>query len=104
MSHSLDSPLHLRLPLKGLQGELVLDRAAILEQTYSGNIRTDIQELQDVQNELLDLCIVMGVDTSGAVDDEDQIRPLILTGTLWGKEQRSQVSEGGVFRFATLLL
>ncbi|KAL0598875.1 hypothetical protein AAY473_031381 [Plecturocebus cupreus] len=94
MPHPLDSTLHLGLPLEGLEGELILDSAAILEQAHSGDIRTNVQELQDVHDELLDLCIVMGIDTAGAVNDENQVCPLVLTGALWGKRSQAHQKRG----------
>lgn len=72
--HAPHSPLHLSLGGEGVEGEFVLDHAAILEQTDPRGIRTDLKELKQVDDECLDLLVVIGADASGAVDDKDEIQ------------------------------
>lgn len=66
--------LHLSLGGEGVEGELGLDHAAILEQTDPSYIRADLKELKQVDDEGLDLLVVVGADASGAVDDKDEIQ------------------------------
>lgn len=66
--------LHLSPGGVGVEGELGLDHAAILEQTDPSGIRADLEELKQVDDEGLDLLVVVGSDASGAVDDKDEIQ------------------------------
>lgn len=85
--HVLHSLLHFSSGGVGVEGELRLDHAAVLEQTDPGRIVANVQKLEQVGDEGLDLQVVTRVDAPGAVDDEDEVQRRGFTRILCDEEE-----------------
>lgn len=82
MPHVSHSVLHLGFGGVGVERELRLDHAAILQQPHAGGIGANVEKLQQVNDEGLDLVVVFRSDAPGAVDNEDEIQRRAFTRIL----------------------
>ena len=85
--HTPHRPLHLGPGGMGIEGELALHHAAVLQQGHARGVGPHLQELQQVQDEGLDLLVVPGPDAAGAVDDKGEVQGDAPAGGLCGKTQ-----------------
>lgn len=76
--HPPHCPFDFLLPPESLQRKLLLDGAAVLNQTHACGVGADVQKLQDAQNELLHFFKVVMAHTARAVNDENKVQTFVV--------------------------